>query len=212
MILAHHLILSAYGFWLPNDPRGSWSDVVGAWELFRYGGRATKVSDRRSYAKGPHDAEHRRAVKQHLKYSPVRLTRPQIESIARGFAVAVKEGDYPCHACAILHDHAHLVLGRSSRSIERISGHLKSSAARQLTQDGLHPFQKIRLPDGRRPSLWGEGSWRVFIDNVDHFQSAIRYVEQNPLKERMPSQRWSFVAPTEHGPQASRLNGEVQRV
>lgn len=37
MIHAYHFILSAYGFWLPNDPRGSWSDFVGAWELFRYG-------------------------------------------------------------------------------------------------------------------------------------------------------------------------------
>jgi len=23
MIIAHHLIWTAYGFWLPNDPRGS---------------------------------------------------------------------------------------------------------------------------------------------------------------------------------------------
>lgn len=26
MILAHHLILTAYGHWLPNDPRGSMSE------------------------------------------------------------------------------------------------------------------------------------------------------------------------------------------
>jgi hypothetical protein len=211
MILAYHLILSTYGFWLPNDSRGSWSDFVGAWELFRYGGPATKVFDRRSYAHDPHDATQRRAVKQHLKYPPVRLTRPQADSVSRGFVLAIKEGGYPCHACAILHDHAHLVLGRSSRPIERISGHLKSSAARQLTEDGLHPFQKVQLPDGRRPSLWGEGSWRVFIDNTDHLHAAIRYVEQNPLKERMSSQRWPFVVPTEHGSQASRLNGEARR-
>ncbi len=34
MIVAYHSIFCAYGFWLPNDPRGSWSDFVGAWELF----------------------------------------------------------------------------------------------------------------------------------------------------------------------------------
>ena len=33
MVRWYHLIISAYGFWLPNDPRGSWSDFVGAWEL-----------------------------------------------------------------------------------------------------------------------------------------------------------------------------------
>jgi len=30
MVLGTHLILTAYGFWLPNDPRGSWSDFVGS--------------------------------------------------------------------------------------------------------------------------------------------------------------------------------------
>src|SRR4051812_43899841 len=33
MIVGYHVIFSTYGFWLPNDPRGSWSDFVGSWEL-----------------------------------------------------------------------------------------------------------------------------------------------------------------------------------
>jgi hypothetical protein len=28
MIRASHVIFGAYGFWLPNDPRGSWSTFV----------------------------------------------------------------------------------------------------------------------------------------------------------------------------------------
>ena len=57
MIVGYHLIVSAYGFWLPNDPRGSWSEFVGAWDLFRAGGRAMRdqVTERRSYAADPHD-------------------------------------------------------------------------------------------------------------------------------------------------------------
>ncbi len=50
MILGHHLIISAYGFWLPNDPRGSWSDFVRAWEIAKFGD-ATKVETRRSVAR-----------------------------------------------------------------------------------------------------------------------------------------------------------------
>src|SRR5256885_9336243 len=34
----------------PNDPRGSWSDFVRSWELFRYG-PATKTTERRSLAR-----------------------------------------------------------------------------------------------------------------------------------------------------------------
>jgi hypothetical protein len=38
MVRWYHLIISAYGFWLPSDPRGSWSEFVGAWELLKFGG------------------------------------------------------------------------------------------------------------------------------------------------------------------------------
>ena len=72
MVLGYHIILSAYGFWLPNDPRGSWSDFVASWELFKFG-PATKVTGKRSYAHDPHDAATRRAAKAALKYPPVRF-------------------------------------------------------------------------------------------------------------------------------------------
>ena len=46
MVIAYHLILSAYGFWLPNDERGSWSDFVRSYELYAFG-PATKADTRR---------------------------------------------------------------------------------------------------------------------------------------------------------------------
>ena len=52
MIIAYHSIFSMYGFWLPNDPRGSGSDYIASWELFRYGS-ATKTDSRRSVAHLP---------------------------------------------------------------------------------------------------------------------------------------------------------------
>ena len=39
VVLGYHIIFTAYGFWLPNDPRGSWSEFVAAWELFLHGAR-----------------------------------------------------------------------------------------------------------------------------------------------------------------------------
>ena len=41
MVLASHVIIGMYGFWLPNDERGSWSDFVGSWEVLRFGQGAT---------------------------------------------------------------------------------------------------------------------------------------------------------------------------
>ncbi|MHB1157304.1 MAG: hypothetical protein ACYC26_10760 [Phycisphaerales bacterium] len=129
MILAHHLIFSAYGFWLPNDPRGSWSTWVRSWDLFRYG-PATKTDTRRSVAATSHDAALRRAAKSALRYSPVRFNGLQARAIARGFAQASKEYGYAIHACAILKDHTHLVVGRHHRTAEQIRDHLKSRATR----------------------------------------------------------------------------------
>src|SRR4029077_9764438 len=85
MVHGHHLIISAYGFWLPNDPRGSWSDFVRAWELAKFG-EATKVSTHRSVAAAPHNRQLRLAAKEALKYPSVLFTGVQARSIGSGFA------------------------------------------------------------------------------------------------------------------------------
>ena len=90
MVLGAHIIFSAYGFWLPNDPRGSWSDFVAAWELLRFG-KATKVNTRKSVAHAPHDSALRRAAKQALKYPPVSFSGIQAVAIGAGFARAARE-------------------------------------------------------------------------------------------------------------------------
>src|SRR5688500_19604565 len=101
MIAGYHIIFSAYGFWLPNDPRGSCSDFVGSWELFRYG-PATKTTERRSVAHRAHDRALRMAAKSALKYPPVEFTGLQARAVARGFAHYLDRTDLPVWACAIL--------------------------------------------------------------------------------------------------------------
>ena len=69
MVVGYHLIITAYGFWLPNDPRGSWSDFVGAWELLRFG-PATKTDSRQSVASRPHDHQRRLEAKRVAEVLP----------------------------------------------------------------------------------------------------------------------------------------------
>src|SRR5438270_709844 len=111
MIVGYHVIFSVYGFWLPNDPRGSWSDFVGSWDLFRYG-PATKTTERRSLAYRAHDRAARLAAKGALKYPAVEFTGLQARAVARGFAAYVARAGLPVWACAILPDHVHLVVPR----------------------------------------------------------------------------------------------------
>ncbi len=186
MILASHVIFGTYGFWLPNDPRGSWSDFVGRWELTRFG-KATTVTTHRSLARDPHDRKLREAAKQALLHPAVSLSGVQALAIAKGFIRAVDDAAYSIYACAILPEHVHIVLCRHARKPRRIVGHLKARATRELKAPGL-------WPNSEQP-VWGIRCWVVYLDTAADVRRAIRYVEQNPEKERKPLQKWSFVVP-----------------
>ena len=153
MILAYHVIFTTYGFWLPNDPRGSWSDYVRSWELLHFG-RATKVSTGRSLARHPHQQPRRHAAKKAVGYPPVRFTGIQARAVGRGIARACSESGYRVHACSILPEHVHVILGRHERRVERIVGHFKGRATQQLVAEQLNPLAVHRTAEGLLPSPW----------------------------------------------------------
>ena len=189
MVIGSHVIFGAYGFWLPNDPRGSWSDFVASWELFRYGS-ATKTNERRSVAGRPHDARQRLAAKSVLKLPPVKFSREQIEAVAAGFAeYAQRSKLVRSWACAVLPDHVHFVLGRHRLDVEPLVIQLKGAATRELVARELHPF----AVEGRPAKCFARGEWKVFLDSGNDVYRAIRYVDANPEKEGLARQRWGFV-------------------
>lgn len=191
MILATHAILSTYGFWLPNDPRGSWSDFVGSWELFRAGGTATKIDTTRSAAAHRHDVTARRAAKESLDRSPVVLDGEQAKLVAYGFADAAKSCGSEILACAVLPEHMHLVLTNGGIPFRRLLTRLKADATKRLKNAGRHPFVTADGTDP--PPMWARGGWNVFLDSDEAIFRSIAYVEENPGKEGKPRQRWSFV-------------------
>jgi len=193
-VLAFHFILSAYGFWLPNDPRGSWSETIRAFHLLRHGD-ATKVNTHRSLAHDAHDRAARLAAKRDLKYPPVRFTGKQAVLIARGFAEAIAEHGYVIHALAILPDHVHLAMAWHARHIDDIAAHLKAKATLRMSKAGMHPMAAHAGADGRMPSPWARNYWCPFIWDVEHLRLAIRYVEANPIKAGLRRQRWEIVTP-----------------
>ncbi|HWE02120.1 MAG TPA: hypothetical protein VG326_06880 [Tepidisphaeraceae bacterium] len=194
-LLAPHIIFTAYGFWLPNDPRGSWSEWVASWELLKFG-KATKVDHGRSVAHVKHDANLRRAAKGALKYTPVLFNGIQARAVASGFGRAAHEGSYLIHACSILPDHVHLVIADHERPFQQITAHLKAGASQELRSEKLHPFSTCERPDGSLPSVWAEGLWKVFCYDIDHARNAIGYVERNPIREGKRPQKWSFIVPS----------------
>jgi REP element-mobilizing transposase RayT len=192
MVHAYHVIMPAYGFWLPNDPRGSWSDFVGKWELIRFG-RTTKHLPRRGLAElSRSELAARDSARATLDYPPVQFTGVQARGIARGFAAAVQRNGYAIWACAIMPEHTHLVIGRHTYKVEQIANLLKGAATRQLIKEGLHPLSKYGSRS-RPPAMWAAKQWKTYLDDEQAIEEAVRYVEENPEREGKRRQAWSFV-------------------
>jgi REP element-mobilizing transposase RayT len=196
MILASHVIFGAYGFWLPNDPRGSWSDFVASWELHRFG-KASKVETTQSLAHAPHNREARLAAKTSLRFPAVQFSGLQAKAVGTGFGSSLEKGRITCLACAILPEHIHMVLVRHGHKPELLVNLLKGAASRSLAKEGIHPLAKFKKPDGRIPKCWSRGQWKVYLDCEEEVRHAVAYVEDNPIKEGKPAQRWTFVTPLE---------------
>ena len=195
MVHGYHVILPAYGFWLPNDPRGSWSDFVGKWELVRFG-KSTKSTERRTLVELT-DAElgQREAARKELKYPPVQFNGIQARAVGRGFATKQKLSRYTIWACSILPEHTHLVIARHTYKVEQIANLLKGAATRQMIDEGRHPLAAFAEDGKGPPRMWAEHQWKVYLDSEEAIDEAIAYVNDNPLKEGKPAQRWTCVTP-----------------
>src|SRR4051812_30161786 len=111
MVIAYHVVMAFYGFWLPNDPRGSGSHYVGSKALLKFG-KATHVDSQRSVARRPHDRAMRLEAKKNLKYPPVILSGLQARAVGRGIAEYVELSGLSIFALAVMLDHLHVVFGR----------------------------------------------------------------------------------------------------
>src|SRR5439155_26592500 len=108
-VIGFHVIGCTYGFWLPNDERGSGSDFVRSEALTQFG-PANPVSHKSSVARKPYDFQVRQMARESLLYPPVLLTLDQISAVGRGFTRELADfAATVIFACAILRDHFHLV-------------------------------------------------------------------------------------------------------
>jgi len=194
MIHGYHAIWGTYGFWLPNDPRGSWSDFVHSWELFQYGGAKKQLA--RNV-----DAEELKSwkltVTPVLQYPAVSLNGLQALEVARGIGGFVTRNHLAIHAFSILPEHLHIVFGRLRYKAVIACQLLKGAATRQIDQAGLHPLAEFRFENRKLPCMWASKQWIHYLDSDEAVFNAIRYVENNPIKEGKKKQTWSFVTPFE---------------
>ena len=194
-MLGWHLIFTTYGFWPPNDPRGSGSTRVRTWHIYDAAGEATKIDTRRSVAAKPHDMSIRRAAKAALKYPAVELNGLQARAVARGITAVCPKVELVIQACAIMPDHVHVVVAAHRIDGDEIIACLKRAGTRGMNDEGIHPMAAYPRANGRLPSPWTERGWKVKIYTPKQMRDCIRSVEQNPVRSGIKSQCWSFAVP-----------------
>ena len=189
MVIAHHLMWTLYGWWLPNDPRGSTSHAIHSNPLKDLGdlhfGRKRVQPTNRDIRRFYEQAAER------LQHDLLSFTPDQFPAVAQSFDQAISAHGYTCYALAIMPDHVHLILRKHKDQAEAMIDKLQERARLRLSESGL------RKPD--HPT-WAQGGYRVFLDAPEDVWRTIRYIEQNPVKQRLPVQRWPFITPYDHWP------------
>jgi REP element-mobilizing transposase RayT len=189
MVIAHHLIWTAYGTWLPNDPRGSGSHTVATPLLAELG--ELHFGRKQVQPAGREIREFYQHAEEQLLFDVVHFDSQQILIIAESLAKAIEELQYNCYACAVMPDHVHLVIRKHK--------HLAEKMIENLQQSTRLRFSKTRAIGPDHP-LWTLGGWKRFLNSPQHVRQVIRYVEQNPIEIGLSPQHWSFVTPYDNWP------------
>jgi hypothetical protein len=100
MVIGYHLIWTLYGWWLPNDPRGSLSrtiasDVISELGALHCGRKRVQPSSREIRA-------FYEVAATKLKHELLTLTPADALIVADAFARVIREQGYTCYACAIM--------------------------------------------------------------------------------------------------------------
>ena len=108
IVIAHHLIWTVYGSWLPNDPRGSASrairnDVIAELGELHYGRKKVQPASREI-------RQFYRQARPVLEHPLMEFAPSEIAAVGAAFQDAIAEHRYTCYACAILSDHVHVLI------------------------------------------------------------------------------------------------------
>lgn len=188
-ILAHHLIFTAYGWWLPNDPRGSMSNVI----------RQDIIKDLGELHHGRKRVQPASAViREFYREAGKRLTHELLTFdasartiIADAFAEVCARETYTCWACAIMPDHVHLVIRKHKHQAEQMIATFQVASRSRLRAQHLRPDDH---------PVWGGPGWKVFLDQPEDIWRTITYIEANPDPVGLPRQHWPFVQPYDNWP------------
>ena len=159
VVAGYHLIWTAYGCWLPNDPRGSTSKEVRNVHLQDLGdlhfGRKRLQPARRVVKAFYEEAQQR------LKHKMLDLNDGETVAVATAFASVIKSQRYTCYACAILPDHVHLLIRKHRHQAEEMIDLLQDASCLAVRTCGHR--------ESDHP-VWTAGGWKGFLTTPADFR------------------------------------------
>lgn len=182
IVIAHHLVWTAYGCWLPNDPRGSNSEVV-ACDVIAELGELHRGRKKVQPAGHVIRTFYARATEV-LRYSLLKFCEVTRHMIAEAFAAVMEAERYTCYACVVMPNHVHLLIRKHKHTAEEMIANLQHASRDRLIE--------LQHRTSDHPT-WGGPGWKVFLDHPNEVRRTITYIEKNPLPLRLPVQVWPFV-------------------
>jgi len=183
LVIAYHLIWTAYGCWLPNDPRGSGSRTIRSEILAELG--ELHFGRKRVQPAGRVVRQFYEQAADLLKHPLLTFDDAERRLIAEAFSEVMERERYTCYACAIMPDHVHAVVRKHKDAAEEMVDKLIEASRSRLIEAGRRAVT--------HPTWLASHGWKVFLDHPDEVRRTIRYVHQNPIKIGLPAQGWSFV-------------------
>lgn len=192
-VIAAHLIHTLYGHWAVNDPRGSGSrafidEKFAVLGPIRQGRRPAHLQPTRPRLRAFHE-EHADL----LNFSLVWIDEPIRAEIAATIGETIEDRRYTCYACAICRNHMHLVIrthrDRAPIMWQQFANRIRDRLRRRFADSiaANHPVISARPFD-------------VLLYTPQEVWTRIAYVENNPVKDAVPAQRWDFVTPYDNWP------------
>lgn len=187
-IIAHHLIWTLYGHWLPNDLRGSGSEKLDYEKLSELG----PIHHGRKPAQDQPSKKEIREFQQQaeplLKYDKFWIDEPIREHLTDSFRETIHNESYTVYASAILSNHVHMVIRKHrvdakamwSKIAEKSRLRCIFEMGRELNLSHTHP-------------VWAARPYKVFLYTPEDVRRCVKYVEQNPEKENLAPQSYEFV-------------------
>lgn len=173
----YHLTKTTYGTWLPGDARGSW---LKDWSP------QSGYSQQRRYS--PPDVRREEMARRKLRFAPVAFTAEMIAAVVAALAECVErsQGGLLIMAATVEPTHIHLLLPDTGRDIDTTAKWLADRTTKAIHVQTTHTGP-----------VWTSKNWCEHIGDQEHWEQALRYIDDHNVRAGRGSRPYAFLCPLE---------------